>query len=342
MTHRSALPIAVVGAGIFGQRHARVLSENPHADLRLIVDPNVEQGRAVADRFGCGHVSTVEEALAQGEIEAFTVAVPDRLHLEAAEPLLAAGKAVLVEKPMAHSLEAAQRMREVADKSGARLMVGQLFRFDGRYLSMRKAVEAGAIGTFLHGAASRLSFARVGQRNRGNSSVLWYLGIHEVDAIQWISGERITEVSAAKVAKHMPTLGVDSEDAIVAIVRFASGAVGQLCFGWSMAEHMPAGLRIGMELVGTAGTVELNTQGSGVTVYATGQTQMPEFIYSAEVDDRLVGSLAAEFGHFVRSVVEGTEFAVPVSDAMANVAVNDAILRSVRSGQWEKVEPVAG
>ncbi|MFI7024240.1 Gfo/Idh/MocA family protein [Micromonospora sp. NPDC049900] len=340
MTQSAPLPAAVVGAGIFGRRHARALHENPEADLRLIVDPDPSTGAAVAAEFGCRHVTSVADALAEPGIEAFTVAVPDRLHHTVTEPLLRAGRAVLVEKPMAHSLSAAQAMREAAQAGGARLMVGQLFRFDGRYLAMRDAVLAGALGEFLHGSASRLSFSRVGVRNKGNSSVLWYLGVHEVDAIQWITGERIVAVSATRVAKHLPTLGVDSEDAIVALVRFSSGAVGQLCFGWSLAEHMPTGLKIGMELVGTAGTIELNTQGSGVTIWAEGRTSTPEFIYSAEVDRRLAGSLAAEFGHFVRAVRDGSDFSVPVADAMANVAVNDAILRSVQSGAWQDVAPL--
>src|SRR5690606_30169962 len=113
-------------------------------------------------------------------------------------------------KPMAHTLESAKTMAEAAERGGARLLVGQLLRHDPRYVAAAAAVAAGKIGEPLHLKAGRVADRGVGTRMNGSSSVLFYVGIHDVDAVQWITGQRITRVYSRAVSKLMPSLGVDS------------------------------------------------------------------------------------------------------------------------------------
>ena len=120
------LRVAVVGAGFMGELHARTYAECDSAELVAIADPNAEVGLDVAKNYGARHVADVQDLLDDGNVHAFTVALPDRMHVEVTSRILEAGKAVLLEKPMADTLEGARRIAEAEQRGGGRLMVGHI------------------------------------------------------------------------------------------------------------------------------------------------------------------------------------------------------------------------
>jgi predicted dehydrogenase len=171
--------------------------------------------------------------------------------------------------------------------------------------------------------------------------MLFYLGVHDADALQWVTGCATRRVFSGAVAKLMPSLGVASEDAILSVVEFEGGAVGQLANGWTRREDDPVGIDCRLEVFGTEGTVEVDVRDHGVRVFGGEGLQVPDGLHWPAVQGRIRGDLAAEVGHFVRAVRHDEEFLVSVGEALRAVAVNDAILRSVESGRPEEVEPVA-
>jgi len=332
--------LAVVGAGFMGNLHARTVAESPAAELAAIVDLNEQTGRATAEFYGTQYHPSVDAALADDSIDGFVVALPDKLHQDATVRILRAGKPVLLEKPMAHTLQAAKEIARAADEGGARLLVGQIMRFDPRYASAAAAVRAGKIGEPLHLKAGRIADRSVGTRMNGTSSVLFYVGIHDVDAIQWISGQRITRVYSRAVSKLMPSLGVESEDAILSVVDLENGAVGQLFNGWTRPVDTPVLIDGRFELFGTDGIIEIDVRDHGVKIYGKEQFELPDGLHWPEVNGRIRGDLAAEVAHFVDAVTHDKPFVISVEEALRDVAVNDAILRSVASGQPQDVERV--
>lgn len=335
-----SLNVAVVGAGFMGRLHARTVAESEIANLVAIVDISEDAGRAVAGQYDAAYYRDVAGVLDTGGADAYIVAVPDRLHVEPATALLRAGAPVLLEKPMAHSLDGARQIATAADEGGARLMVGQLLRFDPRYAEAAASVAAGAIGEPLHAKAGRIASRAVGTRMSGTSSVLFYMGVHDADAIQWVTGTPVRRVYSRAVSKLMPSLGVESEDAIVSVVEFEGGAVGQLFNGWTRTEDNPVGIDGRLEVYGTKGVVEVDVRNHGLQIFGTSGYQLPDGLHWPDVNGRIRGDLAAEVRHFVRAVTDGTPFVISVAEAMRAVAVNDAILRSVSSGQPEDVEVV--
>ena len=329
--------LGIVGAGFMGQLHARSARGLETANLTAIVDMNAELGADVAARFAAAHHRDVDAALAADAADAYIVALPDTLHRDVTVRLLEAGKSVLVEKPMAHTLEDARPMAR-AERSGGRLMVGQILRFDPRYNQAAQAVRNGEIGEPLHGAAGRFTNFELGLRMNGGSSVCFYLGVHDVDALQWISGQTITHVFSRPVSKRMPKHGIRSEDAYFTTCEMSSGMVGQLYFGWTLPKGIPTGLWARTEVIGTEGTIDLDVRDSGLRMLAGGGWSLPDGMHWPEVNGRIMGDLYEEQRHFVQAVREDLDFVVPTSDALRNVAVNDAILRSVRSGHLEEVE----
>lgn len=332
--------IAVVGTGFMGGLHARTVSESPAATLKAVVDLNEAVGRPVAESFGVDFHPSVSSALADDSIDAYVVALPDTLHEQASVEILRAGKPVLLEKPMAHTLEVARRIAAAAEEGGARLLVGQLLRYDPRYAAAADAVRDGKIGEPLHGKAGRISSRDVGTRMNGSSSVLFYVGIHDVDAVQWVTGQRITRVYSRAVRKLMPSLGVESEDAILSVVDLEKGGVVELFNGWTRPSDTPVQIDGRLELFGTEGVIELDVRDHGIKVYGKDAFELPDGLHWPEVNGRIGGDLAAEVAHFVDAVSQDKPFVISVEEAMRGVAVNDAILRSVASGNPEDVEEV--
>src|SRR5699024_4337641 len=180
------LKMAVVGIGVMGQLHARTISECDSAELVAIIDLNEELGKKEAEKYGVKYYKNIEDIIYTDVADAYSVVLPDRLHVDITSKILLAGKHVLLEKPMADTLEGAKKIEEAAEKGNDRVMIGHVMRFDLRYANAAKAIRDGEIGDIVHVSARRLSNIDVGVRMNGSSSVLFYLGIHDVDALQWV------------------------------------------------------------------------------------------------------------------------------------------------------------
>ncbi len=329
------LGIAVIGAGFMGRLHAQAIAESDVCELIGVVDVSREAGEPVAERFGVPYAASVD-ALAR-RADAYVVAVPDRLHEDIVCALLDAGKAVLVEKPMAHSLDAARAMAEAERRGGGRLLVGHILRFDPRYVEAAAAVRAGRIGEPVHATSGRFTTRDVGLRMNGTSSPCFYLGIHDVDALQWISGAEIRTVYSRAVSKLMPSLGVRSDDAIFTTCGMTNGMSGQLYCGWTLPSAVPTGIWARTEVIGTAGVIDLDVRDHGLRILSHEQWRLPDALHWPEIDGRITGDLFEEIRHFALAVRNGTPFAIGTAEAMRAVAVNDAILRSTGSGRVETV-----
>ena len=222
-----------------GRLHAKAIVDSELAALAAVVDVDPE-ARRLADAHGARYHASIEDLLDADDIDGFVVCLPDRAHVEAACALLEAGHAVLLEKPMADTLEGALQIAEASRRGNARLLVAHILRFDPRYAQAAAAVAEGQLGDVVHLSSGRLGVRDIGRRLGGSSSVLFYLGVHDVDLIQWISGKRIVRVSSIAASKLMPSLGVDSEDVIVTNAELEDGVVAQLYAGWTLRSDTPS------------------------------------------------------------------------------------------------------
>ena len=321
-----------------GSLHARAIAEAESAELAAIVDIDKAAASRAAEAYGSRYLPNVEAALERTDIDAYVVALPDRSHRDVTVALLEAGRAVLLEKPMAHTLEAARAIAEAAERGGGRLLVGHILRFDPRYVTAAAAVRDGAIGELLHASAGRIGTRSYGRRLQGASSVLFYVGVHDVDAIQWVSGGTIRRVYARAVSKLMQSQAIEGEDAVLSLVDFDGGGIGHLFSGWTRADNDPVAIDGRLEIFGTNGRVEVDARDHGVRVFDGASLLFPDGLHWPIVNNRLQGDLTAEITHFTRAVLDDRPFVISVIEAMQAVAVNDAILRSLASGQPEEVD----
>jgi predicted dehydrogenase len=134
------LRVGVVGVGIMGQNHARVFADVPGARLVGVADPDRKQRNFVSGALGCAGHSDVEGLLAAG-VDAVTIAAPTHLHRDLALTCIAHGVHVLVEKPIASSVEEGSAIIAAARRAGLTLMVGHVERFNPAVDAIKEAIR---------------------------------------------------------------------------------------------------------------------------------------------------------------------------------------------------------
>src|SRR4029078_1373358 len=134
------LRVGVVGVGVMGSNHARVFAGLPGTELVGVADPDRKQADFVARTLGCVAVSDVNELL-EREVDAITIAAPTHLHRDIALACIARGVRVMVEKPIASSVEEGREIINVARRAGVTLMVGHVERFNSGVESIKDAIR---------------------------------------------------------------------------------------------------------------------------------------------------------------------------------------------------------
>jgi predicted dehydrogenase len=329
--------IAVVGAGRMGQVHARIVEENPRATLAAIVDPFEDTGRRVADQYGAPWFATLADAIAGTSLDGVIIAVPDKLHVGVTVDALAAGLHVLVEKPLADTLEGARKIAAAAESSDSKVLVGHVLRHDPRFRTAAETVKSGRLGSPVHFRASRIVPRSVGVANRGASPLYMYQGIHDIDLVQWISGSPITRVCAVTAAKILPALGVPGVDAALILCELADGTVGTIEVSWSLLDSTPSGLVSQFELYGTDGTIRVDVTGEGVELSTEDGYSLPNTILSPELDGRIEGVVPQQFEYFLQMIEFDKPSRIGIEEAVSAARVLDAIGESLETKAWASV-----
>jgi predicted dehydrogenase len=205
--------VAVIGVGHLGQHHARIYAAMNGVDLVGVVDTNRPRAEEIAQKFGTAAFSKGEELA--GRVDAVSVAVPTEAHVSVALPFLEHGTAVLVEKPLAASLDDADRLIAAAEKSGAVLAAGHTERFNPAIEAARpliqspRFIEVHRLGTFPERSL--------------DIDVIFDLMIHDLDLLLALVGSEVVSVEAVGVNVLTPRTDIAN-----ARLRFASGCIANL------------------------------------------------------------------------------------------------------------------
>ncbi len=205
--------VAVVGVGHLGKHHARILASLPGVELTAVVDTNQARAEEIAAANGTRALMRATSLI--GKVDAVSIAVPTEQHVTVALPFLEAGTSVLVEKPMARSLEEADAMIAAAAKSGAVLAVGHTERFNPAVevarpmLTDPRFIEVHRLGTFPERSL--------------DIDVVFDLMIHDLDVVLSLVHSEVESIEAVGV----PVL-TGRVDIANARLRFANGCIANL------------------------------------------------------------------------------------------------------------------
>jgi predicted dehydrogenase len=212
--------VGVVGVGVMGSNHARVFAGLPGTELVGVADPDAKQTEFVARALNCAAVGTVEELLDMG-VDAITIAAPTHLHRDVALACIARGVHVLVEKPIASTVEEGIEIIEAARAAGVTLMVGHVERFNPAVEAIKEAVRNEDILS--------IAITRVGPfpPRMSNVGVVIDLAVHDIDLIRWFTDSDIVEVQP-----QLSSAVAEREDIALLQFRTASGVLAHINTNW--------------------------------------------------------------------------------------------------------------
>jgi predicted dehydrogenase len=323
------LTAAIIGAGYIGEVHARAYASLPNARLVAVVDR--EEGRASRLAAPYGAVACTDlEALIGLRPDLVSVCTPTPNHPELANRLLQAGIHVLCEKPIARSLADAQAMIDTAARTGSKLMVAHVSRYEVDHRKAKDVLDRGDIG------ALRMGFHAITSPYPGWSANDWLgspadsggpivdLAIHSVDYLMWLFASPVVRVYAVGSSRSG-----GKDHYALATLTFANGGIGLVETSWAHPVSAPLSCRV--ELSGTRGQIRWDyDQITGMQAFIEGQGRR---LFTLEGEN----SYAAEIADFLHCIEADLPSPVPGSQARDALEVCLAAAESLQTGQCVEI-----
>lgn len=326
------LNVAMIGAGRMGQTHAGVLKTLLEVQITDIVDFLPDNAQKVAQVFGA-KVSEEDEVLANPDVDAVFITTPTPAHAESIKKAAKAGKAIFVEKPLAHTLDASVEVVEVVEKTGVPCQVGFMRRFDPAYLEVKKRVDAGELGNIENfRAISRDPYQPPLEYLKTSGGVLVDMGIHDFDSARYFCGE-VEEVYAIGTAVRDDRLeAFNLFNLAVATIRFTSGAVGML----ENALNTSYGYEIVCDVLGEKGKYHLQKK-QQLNMEFWGEHGVSHD-YPQHFDVRFPEAYANEVISFANNVHAGKPVGPTAQDALESSRLALAAQQSLETGEIVRVQ----
>lgn len=313
--------LALIGCGRNAAALAAAAAASDLCELRVAADIDPKAAAAVARAADArAHVGDLESLLESdaADVQAVIVNTPNDSHADIALAAIAAGRHVLVEKPLALSTDAANEVRGRADSAGVRLMVAHTLRFMPANVQVHRALAAGELGKpgmlRSHRWLRRFPGPPVGWKHdpARSGGLALHEAVHEIDQALWLIGERPTHVHA-----------LEAPELLQIHLGFASGAMA-IC---GVATGLPLGSGYyTLSLIGSLGAAYADDHHNVHLVYRGGRPQ-------AFVSDQRAIAALAQLDEFAVAIRDGRDPSVSGADAVAALQVAEAAADSAASGQ---------
>ena len=316
------IKVAVIGAGSFGSEHARVYSELQNSTLAVVCDINEPRGREIAEKFGAEFVADYHQLV--GQVDAVSLTTPTESHAAIACELLDAGVSVLVEKPIARTLDEADRIIAASERGKATLQVGHLERFNPAVTAASKIITK---PRFFE--AHRLS---VFTPRSLDIDVVMDLMIHDLDVILSFVKSEVIEVRAAGVPILTPRIDIAN-----ARIEFANGCVANLTASRVSGERVR---KLRFFQPGQYVSIDYAAREASVVGIKPKPGGRPEF-ENRSLEVQQSEPLKLELESFL-AAVEGAEVGVTGGDGRRALAVAGDVIEKIREHAARAGVPFAG
>ncbi|GBD23471.1 1,5-anhydro-D-fructose reductase [bacterium HR29] len=325
--------LLVVGAGAMGSMYSQLVAAGrvPEAELAGIVDTDGARALELASTLGCPAFGDIEAAVRQARPDAAYVATPDHLHRQPVEALAAAGIAILVEKPLATTVEDARAMTEAVERAGVHAEVNYGLRWHPAFQEARRAIESGEVGevrTLSARMNAPITLPRDRLRWSGRTSPAWYLMSHLLDLTFWLVGRHAESVYASGSRGTLAAGGLGTLDSVRAIVRYRGGIDAGFESVWILPASWPTAAETSLRVVGSEGVLEADASHQGVLIAGQHLRQPASTAW-----------YAARLSAFLRSIDGLGQTRVTFHDGLETTRILAALDRSLQSGRAERVEP---
>jgi UDP-N-acetyl-2-amino-2-deoxyglucuronate dehydrogenase len=335
------LKFALVGCGRISVRHSQLLGEGIIAGAKLVgvSDINAEKAKKTAAKHSVPAFTDMHEMMKTVQPDVVVVLTESGLHARHVIELARHGKHIVVEKPMALTLQDADAMIAACDKAGIKLFVVKQNRFNVPVIKLREAVEAGRFGKPIMGTV-RVRWCRPQSYYdqdpwRGtwalDGGVLANQASHHVDLIEWMMGDVVSVFAMTRTALAK----IETEDTAVVVLRFASGALGVI---EATTATRPKDLEGSISILGENGTVEIGG-------FAVNEMKVWNFVDKTAGDEEVMTKYSvnppnvygfghqAYYEHVVRALSHGGQNLVDGLEGRKSLELINAIYESAETGQ---------
>lgn len=323
------LRFGIVGAGARGHLFAEAISRSSLAKVAGVSDPF--RSPEWAKKFGT--YSTHEELFESVSLDAVVVATPDFAHCEPAVAAANIGLPVFVEKPLATSREDGLAMVGAANRNNTPLIVGFENRWNPHVARIHDSVRNGELGRIVWQQAE-LSNTQYVPREMlswsGQSSPIWFLMPHTVDLVTWMAGDSVKNVTASASRGILDAQGINSWDAVQALLTFSGGGSATLTSSWVLPESTPSVVAFTYDINGEVGAARADMVDQGLTVL--GKRPRLQGPFDGPIGGQVAGAPVWMIDDFISSVASGEFVGPSAAEGMAVTEILLAIEESITTG----------
>ena len=329
------LKMAIVGAGIWGENHAKIYKAHPFCDVVAICDQNKAKAQALAEKMGIPeHYDDYEEMFKKSSCDAIAIVTPDFAHAAIAVAAANNKKHLLIEKPLATTRDDVRAIVDAVEKNNVRAMVDLHNRWSPAFNVAHQSLENGELGT-PYNAYMRLNDVKWVATDMlpwaAKSSILWFLGSHSLDTLRWFFNDDVARVYSVSREGILKGLGVDTVDTYLTTLEFKNGGIAHMENGWITPNANPCLNDIKFTILGDKGMISLDVSNHNmIQKYTDEKVTVPDMVVQHSIFGYPKGFAFESIRGFVDCILSGAEFPVSVYDA-ANTSI--AILAIMESAK---------
>ena len=315
--------VGLVGAGFMGGVHLNAYAGIPEAEVVGVADARIEAAVAGAEIAGARPYASYEDLVAAEDVEVVDVCLPTAFHKDLAVRAAGEGRHVILEKPIARTMEDAQQIIEAFSGDGPRLFVGHVVRFFPEYVGIKEKIDAGDLGTVGVVRTSRRSPFLLGWNDwyadwRVSGGVLLDLVIHDFDYLRWTLGEAERVYARGMLGREYNRL-----DYVLVTLRFENGAIAHVEGHWGY----PGPFNYSIEVAGSDGLLTVDSTEPAPLQLIGGVPGV--------ISDLSAGKspYEKELEHFIHCIATGEEAIVGGQDAYEALRIGLAATESVLTGE---------
>jgi UDP-N-acetylglucosamine 3-dehydrogenase len=312
-----SIRVGVIGVGFWGRNHARIFSEMHNTTLVAVCDKDAQRAQTIADQFEAEWYTNDNELLDREDIDAVTICTPTTTHYEVSTSAINAGKHVLIEKPIADTLERARGIIKAAEKKRVHVMTGFIERFNPGTQRVKGLIDEGRLGDVVL-AVSR----RVGKwpERVGDVGVVKDSAIHDIDIMRYLFNENPTSVyaRAGKLAHKF-------EDYAQIILGFKNDHTAFVEANW-LTPHKIRELTV----TGSKAMATVNYITQKTVIEDAEKQVIPTYSWQEP--------LTLELKHFAESIIKNEQPQVTGSDGLKALEIAEATLKSAKTGKIVKLK----
>lgn len=330
------LKMSIVGLGTWGINHAKIYKAHPFAEVVGVCDLDKEKAKKVATELQISDYYTdYKEMLSQCDCDAVAIVTPDFAHADVAIEACNHKKHILLEKPLATTREDVFKIAEEVKKSGVRAMVDFHNRWSPPFNEVYQSIQNNELGE-IQSAYFRLNDVKWVATDllpwAAQSSILWFLGSHSYDTLQWLfndTAHRVYSVSTKGVLKKM---GVDTVDQYLTTIEFKNGGIAHMENGWITPNANPCVNDIKFTILGTEGMSSIDASHNNLIQKITDHKYInPDIIVKNSVFNKPHGFSFESIRTFVDCILTGDEFPISFEESMCTSLVILSIMKSAET-----------